>query len=413
MQARLGKRLAPPPQDLRASAGGQKSLGGKKSRGFIPPFRRDEETEDRGASAGSAWSSGGAQGGAGQEIEIDERLKNIDPKLVELITNEMLNRSPNVKWCDIAGLDFAKQSVQEIVVWPMLRPDIFTGLRGPPKGLLLFGPPGAIVVYIFLFLIVYSKAQLAAGTGKTMIGKAIASESNSSFFSISASSLMSKWVGEGEKMVRALFAVAAVHQPSVVFIDEIDSLLSQRQDGDFESSRRVKTEFLVQLDGCATNKDDRILLIGATNRPQELDEAARRRMVKRLYIPLPDDKGRRALIAHLLQQQQHSLSDADVDDIVAATKGYSGSDLTALCMESQHPLMALFICSFHLSARCIGPVALRTGHSHNFSGRCQASHCPRFPRCIESSARKVVSLARCCTPCPALTPVAIVCLAAP
>jgi SpoVK/Ycf46/Vps4 family AAA+-type ATPase len=178
-----------------------------------------------------------------------------------------------------------------------------------------------------------------------MIGKAIASESNSSFFSISASSLMSKWVGEGEKMVRALFAVAAVHQPSVVFIDEIDSLLSQRQDGDFESSRRVKTEFLVQLDGCATNKDDRILLIGATNRPQELDEAARRRMVKRLYIPLPDDKGRRALIAHLLQQQQHSLSDADVDDIVAATKGYSGSDLTALCMESEHSLFAPHVTS--------------------------------------------------------------------
>ena len=185
-----------------------------------------------------------------------------------------------------------------------------------------------------------------------MIGKAIASESNSSFFSISASSLMSKWVGEGEKMVRALFAVAAVHQPSVVFIDEIDSLLSQRQDGDFESSRRVKTEFLVQLDGCATNKDDRILLIGATNRPQELDEAARRRMVKRLYIPLPDDKGRRALIAHLLQQQEHSLSDTDVDDIVAATKGYSGSDLTALCMESEnHKILdSLFASKFYLLA---------------------------------------------------------------
>jgi SpoVK/Ycf46/Vps4 family AAA+-type ATPase len=190
-----------------------------------------------------------------------------------------------------------------------------------------------------------------------MIGKAIASESNSSFFSISASSLMSKWVGEGEKMVRALFAVAAVHQPSVVFIDEIDSLLSQRQDGDFESSRRVKTEFLVQLDGCATNKDDRILLIGATNRPQELDEAARRRMVKRLYIPLPDDKGRRALIAHLLQQQQHSLSDSDVDEIVAATKGYSGSDLTALCMESETPLTStrtIFLpCCQVLWARCV------------------------------------------------------------
>ncbi len=148
-QARLGKRLAPPPQDLRANTGGQKSLGGKKSRGFIPPFRRDEDNEDR--SGAGTGSSGGMQGGAGADIEVDERLKNIDPKLVELITNEMLNRSPNVKWCDIAGLDFAKQSVQEIVVWPMLRPDIFTGLRGPPKGLLLFGPPG--LTYCLLYFV--------------------------------------------------------------------------------------------------------------------------------------------------------------------------------------------------------------------------------------------------------------------
>lgn len=100
--------------------------------------------------------AGGTQGGAGADIEVDERLKNIDPKLVELITNEMLNRSPNVKWCDIAGLDFAKQSVQEIVVWPMLRPDIFTGLRGPPKGLLLFGPPGAMDVIFSLVFRLFS-----------------------------------------------------------------------------------------------------------------------------------------------------------------------------------------------------------------------------------------------------------------
>ena len=97
-----------------------------------------------------------------------------------------------------------------MVVLPMMRPDIFTGLRAPPKGLLLFGPPG---------------------TGKTLIGKCIASQSGSTFFSISASSLTSKWVGEGEKMVRALFAVAKVHQPSVVFIDEIDSLLTSRSEG--------------------------------------------------------------------------------------------------------------------------------------------------------------------------------------
>ena len=122
--------------------------------------------------------------------------------------------------------------------------------------MLLFGPPG---------------------TGKTLIGKCIASQSGSTFFSISASSLTSKWIGEGEKMVRALFAVARVHQPSVVFIDEIDSLLSQRSESEHEASRRIKTEFLVQLDGATTEGDERILVVGATNRPQELDEAARRR----------------------------------------------------------------------------------------------------------------------------------------
>jgi len=153
----------------------------------------------------------------------------------------------------------------------MLRPDIFTGLRAPPKGLLLFGPPG---------------------TGKTMLGKAIASETNSTFFSISASSLTSKWVGEGEKMVRTLFAMANVKQPAIIFLDEIDSLLCSRSQKDNEGSRRIKTEFFVQLDGTRTNESDRILVIGATNRPYELDDAVRRRFVKRLYIPLPNIEGR-------------------------------------------------------------------------------------------------------------------------
>jgi len=175
-----------------------------------------------------------------------------------MILAEVLDSQRPIKWKDIAGLSFAKKTIYEMIVWPMLRPDIFTGLRSPPKGILLFGPPG---------------------TGKTLIGKAIASESNSTFFSISASSLTSKWVGESEKMVRTLFVVAKVKQPSVIFIDEIDSLLCARSEKDDDSTRRIKTEFLVQLDGAKSINDERVLIIGATNRPEELDEAVKRRFV--------------------------------------------------------------------------------------------------------------------------------------
>lgn len=126
------------------------------------------------------------------------------------------------------------------------------------------------------------------GTGKTLIGKCIASQVKATFFSISSSTLTSKWIGQGEKLVKALFLYAKVKQPAVVFIDEIDSILTKRSEGEHESSRRLKTEFLIQLDGATTGDDDRVLLVAATNRPQELDDAARRRFTKRLYIPLPD-----------------------------------------------------------------------------------------------------------------------------
>lgn len=137
---------------------------------------------------------------------------------------------------EIAGLEFAKKCVDELICWPMTRPDLFKGLRALPKGLLLFGPPG---------------------TGKTLIGKAIAHQAGATFFSISASSLTSKWIGEGEKTVRTLFAVAGYRQPSVVFIDEVDSLLCQRSSDENEASRRIKTEFLVQLDGAGTDQTAR------------------------------------------------------------------------------------------------------------------------------------------------------------
>ncbi|KAJ2836062.1 Fidgetin-like protein 1, partial [Coemansia sp. 'formosensis'] len=242
-------------------------------------------------------------------VVVDERLKNIEPRMIEMVENEILTTAQSVTWDDIAGLNQAKRAVHMAVIYPLLRPELFQGIRAPPKGLLLFGPPG---------------------TGKTLIGKCIASQAGATFFNISASSLTSKWVGEGEKMVRALFAVARVRQPTVIFIDEIDSLLTQRTDGEQEATRRIKTEFLVQLDGCGSSTQDRIILVGATNRPQELDEAARRRFPKRLYVPLPDRGGRRTIVENLMRSQVHSLDEKGLDRISDGTEGFSGADMDSL-----------------------------------------------------------------------------------
>lgn len=180
-----------------------------------------------------------------------------------------------------------------------------------------------------------SLLPLLYNTGKTLIGKAVAHETGSTFFSISSSSLMSKWIGEGEKTVRTLFGVAAYRQPSVVFIDEVDSLLCARSSEENEASRRIKTEFMVQLDGAGTDQDARVVIIGATNRPEELDEAVRRRFVKRIYIPLPDEESRRQLFSTLLATVRHGLhSEDDMRALVAKTGGFSGADIRSLCTEA-------------------------------------------------------------------------------
>ncbi|XP_062851224.1 fidgetin-like protein 1 isoform X2 [Trichomycterus rosablanca] len=256
----------------------KKSLGANRSRGafskFVSPMpRQEEEGNTRDEPSNDA-------------LPVDERLKNFEPKIIELIMSEIMDHGPPVAWDDIAGLEFAKATIKEIVVWPMLRPDIFTGLRGPPKGILLFGPPG---------------------TGKTLIGKCIACQSGATFFSISASSLTSKWVGEGEKM---------------------------RTDGEHDSSRRIKTEFLVQLDGAATSSEDRILVVGATNRPQEIDEAARRRLAKRLYIPLPEAAARQQIVTNLMSLEKSHLAADELEKVVSCTEGFSGADMTQLCREA-------------------------------------------------------------------------------
>ncbi|CAH8557991.1 unnamed protein product [Heterobilharzia americana] len=310
----------------------KRSLGNRRGvrSNFVPPFEKNADPLSASSDANIEYKS---------ESPCDERLKQFDQKIVDMIMSEIMESKSSIGWDDIAGLEFSKKTLQEIVILPMLRPDLFVGLRGPPKGLLLFGPPG---------------------TGKTLIGKCIASQSNSTFFSISASSLTSKWVGEGEKMVRALFAIARVHQPAVIFIDEVDSLLTQRSETEHESSRRIKTEFLVQLDGITTSENERILFVGATNRPQELDEAARRRFVKRLYIPLPSRDARKQIVQRLLRQNHHRLKETDFWDIADRADGYSGADMANLCREAaMGPIRSLSIEAIqHIACEEVRPVEL-------------------------------------------------------
>jgi spastin len=214
-------------------------------------------------------------------------------------------------------MDDVKTALHEMIVLPVQRPDLYTGLRSPGKGILLFGPPG---------------------TGKTMAAKAVASSSNATFFSISASTLGSKYHGESEKLMKALFYVARKRQPSFIFIDEIDSMLGSRGEGEHEASRRLKTEFLVQFDGAAGSKDDAVYVVGATNRPQDLDDAVRRRLNKRIYVPLPDATGRLTLLEKLTisgsKDVKWELSRQDLKSMAAKIEFYSGADIHALCREA-------------------------------------------------------------------------------
>ncbi|CAN1308300.1 spast [Linum perenne] len=244
---------------------------------------------------------------------VGESGNSYEAKLVEMINTAIVDRSPSVKWEDVAGLEKAKQALMEMVILPTKRRDLFTGLRRPARGLLLFGPPG---------------------NGKTMLAKAVASESQATFFNVSASSLTSKWVGEAEKLVRTLFSVAVSRQPSVIFMDEIDSVMSTRKADENDASRRLKSEFLIQFDGVTSNANDLVIVIGATNKPQELDDAVLRRLVKRIYIPLPDENVRRLLFKHKLKGQAFSLPGKDLEKLIKVTEGYSGSDLQALCEEA-------------------------------------------------------------------------------
>lgn len=191
-----------------------------------------------------------------------------------------------------------------------------------------------------------------------MIAKAIAHETDATFFSISKSSLGSKWQDEPEALVKTLFEVASYRSPSIVFIDEVDSMLTSRQENESEASRGRKTEFMKQLQGVANESPRRVFIIGATNRPWELDNAILRRFNKSLHIPLPCVDSRQFLIGNLLQKNKHSLTDVEINQLSKDTEGFSGGDLKNLCVAAARgPLAQLGEEVMNIAAEDVPPIS--------------------------------------------------------
>lgn len=241
-----------------------------------------------------------------KEDEEKERFRNN-------LSGAIVIQRPNVSWDDVVGLDAAKQALKEAVILPIKFPHLFTGGRTPWRGILLYGPPG---------------------TGKSYLAKAVATEANNStFLSVSSSDLMSKWLGESEKLVRTLFTLAREKKPSIVFIDEVDSICSSRSDNESESARRIKTEFLVQMQGVGTD-NDQVLVLAATNIPWSLDPAIRRRFEKRIYIPLPEANERANMFKANLGSTSHVLTQKDFTILGQKSDGYSGADISIVVREA-------------------------------------------------------------------------------
>ena len=247
------------------------------------------------------------KGGNGEGDE-DEEAK----KLEEQLSGCLVSEKPNVKWSDVAGLDKAKEALKEAVVLPIRFPQLFQGKRKPWKGILLYDPPG---------------------TGKSFLAKAAATETGGKFFSVSAANIVSKWMGESEKLIKGLFDLARKNRPAVIFLDEIDSVLSARSDSENDATRRLKTEFLIQMQGVG-NDDEGILVLGATNIPWGLDPAVRRRFQKKIYIGLPEVDARRVMFQLNLGKTANTLTEEQFDDLAERTEGYSGSDIATLTQDA-------------------------------------------------------------------------------
>ncbi|XP_076956826.1 uncharacterized protein LOC143632130 isoform X1 [Bidens hawaiensis] len=222
-----------------------------------------------------------------------------------------------IKFEDIGTLEDVKTALHELAILPMKRPELFShgNLLRPCKGILLFGPPG---------------------TGKTLLAKALATEAGANFISITGSTLTSKWFGDAEKLTKALFSFASKLAPVIVFVDEVDSLLGARGGGfEHEATRRMRNEFMAAWDGLRSKDSQRILILGATNRPFDLDDAVIRRLPRRIYVDLPDADNRLKILKIFLAKENIE-PDFDIRGLANETEGYSGSDLKNLCIAAAY-----------------------------------------------------------------------------
>ncbi|KAK8283911.1 hypothetical protein V6Z11_D08G119900 [Gossypium hirsutum] len=222
----------------------------------------------------------------------------------------------DVEFDSIGGLEAIKQALYELVILPLRRPELFSHgkLLGPQKGVLLYGPPG---------------------TGKTMLAKAIAKESGAVFINIRISNLMSKWFGDAQKLVAAVFSLAYKLQPAIIFIDEVDSFLGQRRNTDHEAMTNMKTEFMALWDGFTTDQNARVMVLAATNRPSELDEAILRRLPQAFEIGVPDRMESAEILKVILKGERVEPS-IDFDYMASLCEGYTGSDLLELCKKAAY-----------------------------------------------------------------------------
>ncbi|KAL6350849.1 hypothetical protein AAG906_031435 [Vitis piasezkii] len=222
-----------------------------------------------------------------------------------------------VKFDDIGALEDVKKALNELVILPMRRPELFShgNLLRPCKGILLFGPPG---------------------TGKTLLAKALATEAGANFISVTGSNLTSKWFGDAEKLTKALFSFAGKLAPVIIFVDEVDSLLGARGGAfEHEATRKMRNEFMAAWDGLRSKDNQRIIILGATNRPFDLDEAVIRRLPRRIYVDLPDAENRMKILRIFLASENIEPG-FQFDKLANATEGYSGSDLKNLCVAAAY-----------------------------------------------------------------------------